>query len=514
MEKIKTLWNRFLSLLKEDKQFRIKTIIIAAVAVVVIAAIIIAICLGGGEKPPVVTDPSGESTQPSQTDLPTQMLDYSVAVTDSRGNALSGVIVNFAQNGTVCAMQQTGDDGIATKNLQAGEYTIELAFTGDDLNVTYDAVTLTPTVANATIVLYNALGEETKELNAYCAAEDAHKDYTAYHITVGDTKVTLNPDDRNYFIFAPTTDGIYEFSVDNASVTVGYYGSVFFVQQNNLLEPTESGSIAYDVAPGEINTDGSGSATLVIGLDGNGVSDCVLSVQRIGDHVPTIDEYPWDIYKTTVTLSPYKLPENVQLVDFDVTAKTEDYTLVLNEKDGFYHMDTADGPLVYVKLGVDSKYLSSFQTILDNSGINRYFFDDNDQFVKKESYSECLLEYISYMDEKNGVYPLTEDLVYIIQQRGEYVGWWDKDSATFIFNDDNGNPIVGLNTDIAWLFACCYAEEVPEETQPTEPTPTEPEETEPEQPEETKPPQTEPDVCPQAALPRGLCGVHSHLCRV
>jgi hypothetical protein len=110
------------------------------------------------------------------------------------------------------------------------------------------------------------------------------------------------------------------------------------------------------------------------------------------------------------------------------------------------------------------------------------------------------------MDQKSGVYPLTQDLYYIIHQRGEYVGWWDSSSATYLFVDDNGNPVVGINEEIAWLFLCCVGIEKPAEPEPTEPAPTDPPATEPQptepaptepaptEPQPTNPPATEPHV--------------------
>ena len=78
------------------------------------------------------------------------------------------------------------------------------------------------------------------------------------------------------------------------------------------------------------------------------------------------------------------------------------------------------------------------------------------EFVKKENYGDCLLEYIECVDEDNGVYPLTEDLKYIIQNKGEYAGWFDADNSSYIFKDESGNKVVGVNADISWLFMCCY----------------------------------------------------------
>ena len=136
-------------------------------------------------------------------------------------------------------------------------------------------------------------------------------------------------------------------------------------------------------------------------------------------------------------------------------SETGKYNLILGS-DGFYHLGSAEGPVVLVRLGKDSKYLACFQTILDNSGVSRYFFHEDGSFIKKVSYSECLLEYIANMDEETGVYPLTEDLKHIIQQRGEYVGWFDTNSSLYLFEDANGVPIPGVNPEISWLFMCCY----------------------------------------------------------
>ena len=143
-----------------------------------------------------------------------------------------------------------------------------------------------------------------------------------------------------------------------------------------------------------------------------------------------------------------------KLENFDLTASG--YNLVLNEKDGFYHLDSADGPLVLMYLGKDVDYLACFKTMLDRSGVNKYFFDENGNFLKRETYDQCLLEYFEYMDEDNGVYPLTEDLKYIVQQRGDHSGWWDKNSQSYLFVDENRNMVPGINTEIAWLFMCCY----------------------------------------------------------
>ncbi|MBR5279236.1 MAG: hypothetical protein IKU23_08285, partial [Clostridia bacterium] len=124
----------------------------------------------------------------------------------------------------------------------------------------------------------------------------------------------------------------------------------------------------------------------------------------------------------------------------------------------FYHLNSADGPIVLVRLTEDSDYIACFYNILDRSGVSRYFYDNDGNFTKKVSYDKCLLEYIDCADETEGVYPLTEDLKHIIQNRGEYVGWWNPQSSGYIFKDERGINDLSINTEIAWLLMCCYAE--------------------------------------------------------
>lgn len=457
MDKIKAIIEK----LKTDSKLRNK-VIIGGAAVLLVAVIILVICLCAGGN---TSDPSGNTTGSTGNITATGEIEYAVTVQDASGKPYgTDVIVNFTTDGNIVAMQTLNENGTAVKSLPAGDYTVELSFMNTGAAYYYDtnAVQLTAENPSLTIVLSLAAGGETKDIFAYSTAEGKNKDFDAHYINVGSTYLKLDSTDRNYYIFIPSESGLYQFSAIGSDVTLGYYGSTFFVQPDNLAENAEDGSFTYSVSPSMINEEG-GTSALVIGIDPNGAESCNLSIERIGEHIKTIEDYPWDIYQTTVKLSKYELPDDANLIDFDITAKSDAYSLVFNSTDGFYHLNSADGPLVYMKLDVATEYLDSIKKVLESSGISRYFFDENGEFLSKQSYTECLMEYIEYMDEDDGVYPLTKDLEFIIQQRGEYVGWWDSESPSFLFVDKNSNPVVGLNTDIAWLFLCCYAEEVADE---------------------------------------------------
>lgn len=376
--------------------------------------------------------------------------EYQVTVVDMLGNSYSGVVVRFMKGNQQAAMQVVDQTGVAKKTLERGDYTVELMFTGDAVDYHYEKEGLTLSAEKTTleIVLSNSVGDS----QSLFAAGD---EFTAHHVSAGCTYVELT-EGMNYFLFTPKEAGCYEFSVKASDAKLGYYGSPFFVQSQNMAEMKDN-SFTQSIRSSMISTGNTGTTVMVLGIEAEaGQTDAVLTVERIGDPEWSVEDEPWSVYQTTSDLKEYVLPAGTKLAEFDIFASTDSYKLVLNEEDGFYHLNTADGPLVLMRLGEKSKYLESFKKILESSGVSKYFYDADGKFEKKESYSECLMEYIEVMDEETGLYPLTEDLKYIVQQRGDYAGWWDTNSGIYLFVDENGVPLDGVNHEIAWLFMCCY----------------------------------------------------------
>ncbi|MBQ2688208.1 MAG: hypothetical protein IJF52_06255 [Clostridia bacterium] len=383
-------------------------------------------------------------------------VNYKVTVKDAAGNPYTtGVIVQFIKNGEQVAMQTVDENGVAAKKLEGGKYGIALKFADDELECYYDEglqVTAKDNEIDVTVAY-----KITSEPEVIFAGGEQ---FDAYTINDGSYYTELSGKHRNYFLFVPTKAGNYEFSVaNNEDTQIGYYGSTHFVQETSAAEVVDN-KFTVSVTADMIGTGQGGTSVLVIGVDllKGDEGSCILAVNRTGDPEKTLADEPWTVYEKTVELSPYSLQNGAKIKEFDLTAPTSKYNLVLNETDGFYHLDSKDGPLVLVRLAEDCQYIACFKTMLDRSGVVKYFFDENDDFIKKESYSECLLEYIDNADEKAGVYPLTEDLKYIIQQRGEYAQWWDFESSNFRFQDMDGNNMEEINTEIAWLLMCCYIE--------------------------------------------------------
>lgn len=403
------------------------------------------------------------TTQLSKTAL------YQVTVLGVDGKAASdGVIVRFLKEGEEVALQKTDASGIAAKELERGNYTVELMFIDEKSSYYYDttAMTLSEIKTELTVELANKAVKYDSTLYA------GGQEHEAYVVSAGLTHVTLSANSRSYFLFTPTEAGNYRLSTVGDGYAVGYFGSPFFVQEVNA-GTVDGNATMVVVSPGMIGTSNTGTTVFVIGVDNPGDAvEVMLKVERVSAYVETA--IPSQDYVTTGSLAPWTLPEGAVTAPFDLTAATDTYKLVLDETTGFYHLGSVDGPLVLVCLGSNAndlmQYMVSYDTVLQTVGVNKYFTDADGNYTHKENYVPCLLDYIGVMDQvtgqytggcvdrASGLYPLTDDLMYIIQQHGDYSGWWDITGDNYLFKNDTGAYDLTINPEIAWLFMCVYAQ--------------------------------------------------------
>ncbi len=404
---------------------------------------------------------AGCETQPKE-------LTYCVSVVDGTGAPYtSGVIVEILQNGAQVTMQPVNAQGKVEKSLAPGDYTVNLKFTDGDEGYYYDRTNLTLS-AEKTALQIQVLSKINGEAVRLYDGSDA---YTVY---AGRTFVSLVDGQRNYFLFTPQTAGTYRFTTSDAKAAIGNFGYTTFIQPNSIVA-VENNEFTMSITASMVGS-GGGTNPYVIGVDAQGVTQCTLIIERIGEPAYSIEENePWIVYEPTVELHKFTTPEGT-ITEFDLTAGSDAYVLVFNEEDRTYHLNTADGPQVLVHLSKPTEYLDSISNICTTASIGKYFYDENGDFVKRENYTKCLQIYSCskiydesdrvqsagteiYLDVETGLYPLTEDLRYIIQNHGEHAGWWDIDDPGFLFEDADGNALVGLNPDIAWLFLCCYVQQ-------------------------------------------------------
>lgn len=426
-----------------------KRILSLALAVAMIA-VMLAACTPAQNS----TKPSGSNPDNSSSSTQGGKATYRVTVIDVDGKpATSGVVVKFMQNGEQAGMELVNGTGMAAKELEKGDYTVELMFTNQDIQYYYDQsdLTLSKTKTELTIHLYMKQGDTPETFY--------DGEYSAYPITTGNTYVTLKPG-RNFFLYTPETAGEYELFTANFTYMVGYYGTTSFIRDYDPDYDEEINGTKISVAPGMISPE----ASMVIGVDNPGTEDVqtVLCIDRAGDYIDP--SAPKRDYMTKHSLVDWTLPAGAAINKFNISASTT-YQLVKDEQ-GFYHLDTVDGPLVVVFLGNSAKnylsYLAPYDIVLRNTSVKAYFKNDDGTYNYCEDYTACLQEYIgiydettsSYtggcMDHDSGMYPLTDDLMYIIQNHGAFSGWWDSDSEGYIFADTT------VNVENAWLFMCGY----------------------------------------------------------
>ena len=368
-------------------------------------------------------------------------IDYTVKVQDYSGNPVKDVTVAFLDDkGNMAAMQVAGADGTVTHQLPQGSYTLELAFTG---SMWYDAssAVLTAGQTSVTVTAYNKCGTEGEELHV-----SGNSVGTAYFVNMGATYVFgMQSNVYNYFLFTPEAAGQYRITALTPAARVGNWATAAF--PNLVEENFEDNAYVVNVKESMLGN------TFVIGVTGS--SEGVLEITRIGDPILDESDIVPEVYEGQgAPTSVYKVTEGAgkTLTYVDVTA--EGYNLVRDDK-GFYHLDSVDGPMVYVHLGFGAPYISLAEMLgvgtQFGTSFNQTFYDENGVAYAREAYAPLMTEYCKMVDTTYKVYPLNDDLIYMLQQGGSYKGWWDSTHPNYLFSE-----LEGMNPELGWMFACCY----------------------------------------------------------
>lgn len=395
-----------------------------------------------------------------ETEPVSDKLTYTVTVLDAEGKGIKSVIVKIMQSGKQVKMNVTNSKGVYSVELDKGNYTVELTFTQNADSYKYDDsdMTLSASKTSLTVTMMSKPTESTL-LFAPSLKSEEKCDHTAYEVYEGTSYVELNAGDRTYFTFTPESGGMYSVkcTAGGAQVYAGYYGSSFHVLSACSCDECD-GKVHDECIILFRNT--SVGATLVIGVDGGNVTEGYLTVKREGD-VP-YDPYI-DMAYTSYTLDPsvteFSLPEGTSLTYFSITDPS--LSAVYNEEDGFYHLNSKDGPVLYLQILKASPYIDSIKEMCEVSGFNAYIYDESGQLIRKDSYNSLFTGssdgkgYGDYCDQTLGVYPLNMQLAEVMKNRGEHLGWWDSSSPNFLFEVIKAS----LVQENAWLFACCYVAE-------------------------------------------------------
>ena len=379
--------------------------------------------------------------------------DYTVTVLDASEKPMSGIMVQILEGTKTVAAVTTDASGVAAKTLPTANYTVKLTFSGTSYYYNTQTAVLTGVAPNLTIRL-------ASEVNT--AKYDTHwlvNDQKIYMLSEGTTHVQLGAGkpyahiELDYtdclFIFKPTRLGVYSIGVDVPGLTIRSYGTVV----GNLLGTSndfEDGTYHYEIK----EKSQLGNLYLMFGVENKeGVTDACVTITRIGEPGFSMENLPvnQDWYSGYVPVKQSTPAGSVQYINIKSASGT--YEVFYDETDKVYKV-MVDGvaKTLYINLGTKTTQNISLNMVVNGDGVaggsplRKYFYDTNGNLIYKEEYTDIVRQYIDCADTNRGLYPLTKDLAYIIQNAKP--GWWDVTSPDYILTD--------CNPEYGWLFAACY----------------------------------------------------------
>ncbi len=414
------------------------------------------------------------TTAPDESSVPEGMMECTVSVSDYFGNAMAGINALIKRGGTIIQTIDLGNDGAETFLLEKGNYTVifekqekpaQTQYWNYDFKYDENAATLSESSTELHATLYQKANG--KEDVTFVDVDQTEK---SSRITSGAYTVTLNTG-ANYFTFRPSQAGIYEVSyVSTADAIISYHGAPTW----GYLEPLEVAEnkiLTVTVEPYNIGEDEMSTTPFVFCFNSQSTKKESFTIvfKKVGEPPKNPANEPWESYLNPNEIASFTLPANATLTNVDIFDK--DLKVVFNDSDGYYHLGSANGPLIMIRLTSASEYLESFFTICNTTRLGTYIYDDQGNFVKKQQFNSLIYQYTGAPDEngtliqgsghydsKTGVYPLDQYLAYAMQAFGGHMGWWDATHPQYIFGEVDADG-TRINQEIAWLFACCYVAE-------------------------------------------------------
>ena len=417
----------------------------------------------------LVCDTCGHGLDPSDPALDGEIV-YEITVLGANGEPCPNIIVELYDGEEKIAIKMTDGDGMvkcaSDKPIKAKDapFTVKL-ISPDAKKLNYDekSALISDGKEKITISLFNTADDLPKE-TLYPGDSDAS--IAAAIMSDGRYRVNLKSG-RNYFVFYATARGQYKIStelIEGAEYEMGYFGAPHLVQSRNIASTDGSGEVFinedalfFNVRSFNAGDDYHSSSRYVFGIDATADVSAIIEIKCVDANLPlSKEELPWEDYMLPADPTPYAPSASIGSADdlTPVPITDPDFKAVYNSEDGFYHVGAADGPVIFLKLSIDSEYLASFKTIMETNQLRCYVYDDNGNLLSKKNYHGMMEKYIEAAGEL-GIYPLTSYLKDALVTVGDAWGWYEN-GASNIFTGKLTTPVVAEN---AYLFACCYFEE-------------------------------------------------------
>lgn len=249
------------------------------------------------------------------------------------------------------------------------------------------------------------------------------------YLVVGTNDYALSAD-YEYTVFAlePTETGKYFIASENALLGI--------VSNNGMWITTDPTAETVNLNVIEWDCTAVGQS-IWVAAKGEGETVTI----TVSDEELVIVVTPKEEYVNKANLSAFTYEGDADAL---VYVDTEDDVVeqaVLGE-DGFYHLNAATGPVLYVDL---DDPLMNLEDAMGYGQLKSAVYEE-DTLVKIIDYNAAFGQYLNVADPETLLYPLTEDLIAIYKGVGEYQGWYGEDGW------------VGGTKEDAWMFACYYDE--------------------------------------------------------
>lgn len=302
--------------------------------------------------------------------------------------------------------------------------------------VTTEPDEVVTTAATQPVVITTAATTPVDEEGAFV---DINEDYclSVTPLTLGDNEITISKVyPATLFEFTPSEYAEYKITADDPNAFVGAYAGTI-----NYIPPTAAGT------GNEVTVSFTAGSDIVIAV--KGTSTCTLTIEKSGD-VAIKEESAWTVYENIVEVT--EIETDVDIKDLTNVMIYDDVAnFAVLGSDGYYHLDSADGEILYVNLNSN---VMSFVDIVANSKLCAVFYDEQGNVTDKIDFTDAVFEYINNAaqivdgEEIFYFYPLTADLIEMYQVVGLANDWYGRKGW------------VGGIEDDAWMFACYYEEGV------------------------------------------------------
>ena len=263
-------------------------------------------------------------------------------------------------------------------------------------------------------------------------AWDIGENYVYYgtYLSVGSADYTMSTlYEYTLFGFMPDETGEYTFEVADGTIGIVSYNAMWVTVQPGADTVTEK-SVSWSCT-------GVGQEIWLAVKTGTETANVTVTAEE--SQVVVIEKIPY-VNKTTPV--PFEYSGNVDdLKNVNIMNSTVDTAVLGN--DGYYHLNSADGYILYANLSDPQMNLYTASTYGQLKGA---VYNDEGQLVSITDYNEAFLQYYECADSVSFLYPLTDDLIEMFKEVGANMGWYGAEGW------------VGGKLDDAWMFACYYTD--------------------------------------------------------